>query len=124
MELKVEYVSIMAQAQKLAGLAGLERFTGYVVQVAGVDPQVLDKVNRDQLIDEYGEITGIAAKVIVPDEEVAEIRMQRAQAQQAAQQVAMAREGAAAAKDLASAKTDENNALTGLIRQSQAGAVA
>lgn len=121
MDLKVEYISIMAQAQKMAGLAGIERFTGFVGEVAQYDPAVLDKVDRDQLIDEYGDITGVPPQIVRGDEDVAAIREQRAQAEAQAREMEAMREGAGMAKDLSQADTGGNNALADLLRQAKAG---
>jgi len=121
--LKVEYISIMAQAQKLAGIGGIERFAGFVGQIAGFDPQVLDKIDRDQMVDEYGEITSVPPRIIVPDEQVAAIRQARVEAAQAQQAAAMAADAARTVKDLSSAKMGEDNALTRLEELSRAGAI-
>jgi len=121
--LKVEYISIMAQAQKLIGITGVERFVGFVGQVASVDPAVLDKVNRDQLIDVYADITSVPPDLVKTDEEVEEIRAARAQQQQQAQQMAMMQQGAATAKDLSQTPLDENTALGRMLSGAQSGAL-
>lgn len=113
--LKVEYLGIMAIAQKMVGIAGLERFVGLVAQIAGFDPSILDKVDFDQLVDEYGESTGIPPRCIVPDEQVVAIRQQRAQQQQAAQMAENAQALSQSAKNLAGAPTEGKNALTDLL---------
>ena len=120
-QLKVEYISILAQAQKMVGLAGIERFAGFVGQVATYDPQVLDKVDRDQMIDEYGDITGVPPRIIVPDDKVAAIREGRAAVAKQQEQMAALASGAKTAKDLSGANLDNNNALTALLQQAQAG---
>lgn len=122
-ELRVEYISIMAQAQKLAGLSGIERFTGYATQLASINPQVQDKVNLDQLVDVYGDITSIPPGVIRGDDEVETIRQQRAAAQQAQAQAEQAQAMAAAGKDLSESELEEDNALSRLVDQSDAGRV-
>ncbi len=122
--LKVEYISIMAQAQKLAGLASVERFTQFTLQLAAVDPSVLDKMDTAQAIDVYADITSMRAGMVRSDDEVAKIRASRAQAQQAqAQQESMANVSQSA-KNLASADLEGDNALTRMMAQSQAGAIA
>lgn len=123
MPLKVEYISIMAQAQKLIGISGVERFVGFVGQVAAADPTVLDKVNRDQLIDVYADITSIPSDLVYSDEEVAEVRAQRAQQQQVAQQAQMAQMAASSAKDLSQTSLEGDNALNRMLSQAQAGAL-
>lgn len=123
--LKVEYVSVMAQAQKLAGISGIERFAGFVGQIAvqAADPTILDKVDIDQMIDEYGNITGVPPRIIRPDKDVEEIRGERAKAQKAQQDAATLREVTGAAKDLSGSKMDEDNALTRLVKTANAGAL-
>lgn len=123
MPLKVEYISIMAQAQKLIGISGVERFVGFVGQVAQADPTVLDKVNRDQLIDVYADITSIPPDLVLTDEEVAEMRAARAKQQQAAQQMQMMQMGAGAAKDLSQTSLEGDNALNRMLSQAQAGSL-
>lgn len=117
MPLKVEYVSSLSQAMKAVGISGLERLAGFAVQLFQAKPDVMDKIDWDQLIDEYGERAGVPPRVIVPDDVVAEVRAQRAEQIQAQQQVMMAKEGSTALKNLASSPTDEEepNALTGLL---------
>lgn len=125
-KLKVEYISIMAQAQKLVGVGGIERFAGFTGQVATVtqDPTVMDKVDTDQLIDEYGEAVGISPRIIRSDEKVAAMREERAASQQQEQAAAQARELAAGAKDLSQTDMKGDNALTRLMSMSKAGQVA
>jgi len=111
-KLKVEYISVMAQAQKLVGLGGIERFTNYVGGIAQVDPGVLDKVITDQLVDVYGDLTSIPPGIVRSDDDTEELRAQRAQAQaQAQQQEAMA-QAAETAKTMSETSTEGENALT------------
>jgi hypothetical protein len=116
--LRVEYTSVMAQAQKLIGIGGIERFVGFVGNLAQMRPDALDKADIDQAIDEYGDMLGIPSKIIVPDEQVAAIRQQRAQQQQMQQMAEMApamAQGANAAKTLSETNVQDVNALTRLI---------
>jgi hypothetical protein len=103
MDLQIEYVSVMAQAQKLIGLSSLERFGGIVANAAQLDPRILDKVKSDQYIDEAANILSIPARVVASDEEVAQIREDRAKQQQQQAQMEQAQMGAKAIKDIASA---------------------
>jgi len=108
----------MAQAQKLIGIGGIERFVGFVGNLAQMRPDALDKADIDQAIDEYGDMLGIPSKIIVPDEQVAAIRQQRAQQQQMQQAAEMApalAQGAQAAKALSETNVQDVSALTRLI---------
>lgn len=122
-DLKVEYISIMHQAMKVAGLSSVDRLTGYIGQLAAFRPETLDKFDMDQAVDEYAEILGTPPRIVRPDEDVAAIREQRAAAQAQQAQVQAISEGAKAAKDLSGASMEGDNALTRLLQQSEAGAI-
>jgi hypothetical protein len=94
--LKVEYISIMAQAQKLAGIAGMDRFVGSLVTMAQVQPDVLHKWDAMQTVDEYGDKLGVPPKLIRTDEEAQarlEAQQQAAAAAQAAEMMKTAGQG-------------------------------
>lgn len=120
-DLKVEFVSTLAQAQKMVGLGSMDRLLGTVAQVAAgsQDPSVWDKVDKDQVVDRYADMLGVDPSIIVADDKVAFIRDERAQAMQAQQQAAAMPAMAGAARDLASADTGGQNALTDILRQVQ-----
>ena len=83
MDLNVEFISVLAQAQRAVATQGMDRLLGTVSQMAAVKPDVLDKLNFDQIVDEYGQAYGVSPKIILPDSEVAALRQQRAAAMQA-----------------------------------------
>jgi hypothetical protein len=118
-DLKIEFVSTMAQAQRMVGLGAMDRFIGTVAQVSASsgDPSVWDKVNKDESIDRYAEMLGIDPNVIVADDKVLIVRQERQQAQAQAAQAAAIPAAAGAAKDLASADTSGQNALTDILGQ-------
>lgn len=123
LELKVEYISIMHAAQKLSGLVGVERTAQFVTSLADIKPDVIDKLDGDQMVELYADITGIPPNLIVPDEAVLQIR--EARAQQAAQeaQAAQVEQTAKTAKELSATDLEGNNALAALLDRSQAGAL-
>jgi hypothetical protein len=114
-DLKIEYLSIMAQAQKLVGLSGIERFTSFATQITQVNPEALDKVDSDQILDVYADITSVPPGIVRTDDMVAIIRAQRANAQKMQAFSQMANEGASTAKQLSETDLDSNNALTKLL---------
>lgn len=79
-----EYVSMLAQAQRSAMTAGMERLAQFAGNVSAVNPGVLDNIDFDEMIDEYADLLGVPAKIIVPYAKVLQIRAQRAQQQQQA----------------------------------------
>lgn len=114
-DLKVEYISVMAQAQKMVGIGGIERFAGFVGQLAAADPQVLDKIDSDQIVDVYADIVSVAPGIVRSDEKVQEIRSQRQQ--QMAQQAKTEQLGtmAGAAKQLSETSLEGDSALNRLL---------
>jgi len=116
--LKVEYISVMAQAQKLVGTASMERVAGYVGNLINFNPEAADKFNVDAAIDEYAGMHGVSPNVIRTDDEVKKIRAARAQQ---AQQQAMAQAApamgsvATAAKTLSETNIEDASALTRLL---------
>lgn len=112
MPLKVEYISIMAQAQKLLGVGGMERYAGFIGNLAKIDPNVVHKANFDQLADEYAEAVGISPKVNRSDDEVAKIRDGIAKAEQARATIESVGQMAGAARDMSQASLDGENVLT------------
>lgn len=122
-EIKVEYVSIMAQAQKLIGIGAVERFSGFVANIVTAKPEAADKVDTDQLIDTYADMVGIQSGIVRSDDDVSAIRQQRAMAQQAQVQAEQAQLQAATAKDLSMAKIEDDNALGAMLDSARAGAL-
>jgi len=118
-ELNVEFISMLAQAQRAIGTGGIDRFVMQMGQIAQFKPGVLDKFDEDEWADKYSDMIGVDPTLIVADDRVAIVRKQRAQAQQQAAQQQAVQQGAETAAKLASAKTNEENALTNVIEASQ-----
>ena len=116
MELSVEFVSMLAQAQRAVATNGIDRFVGNLGAIAQFKPEVLDKFDADKWTDVYADMLGVDPELIVPGENVALIRQQRAQQAAAMQQAEQMQASASAAKDLAAADTSGQNALTDVTR--------
>jgi len=81
--IEIEYISTLAQAQKLVGVQKLERFVNFTGAYAQIDPSVLDNLDGDAIVSEHANGTGVPASALRSAEEIAQIRQQRAeQAQQ------------------------------------------
>lgn len=102
-ELKIEYISMLAQAQKAVATGSIERVASFIGNLAAVKPDILDKFDADEAVDQYADMVGAPPAIIVPDEEVKKIRDARAQQQQQAQQAEMAATMAPAAQQGADA---------------------
>jgi len=116
-EINIEYISMLAQAQKAVGIGSLDRIVGTIGQMAAVRPEVLDKLNADEIIDEYSNMLGIAPHLIVANEDVAIIRQDRAAAQAQAEQAAAIPEMANTAKTLSETQVGEGTALDNVASQ-------
>lgn len=121
-DLRVEYISILAQAQRAVAVGGLERLSGFVGSIAAMNPQVVDKLDFDQMVDEYSDALGVSSKVIVSDDDVLIMRNRRAQEAQMQQMAAMAQPAAQAAsamKSLSDTKMGdgEQSVLDGVMGQ-------
>lgn len=114
-DLGVEYLSPMAQAQKLLGITAVDRFVGMGTAIAGVSPSILDKYNLDEVVDSYADMLGIPPDLVRADEEVAQMRQARAAAQQAAAQAQQTLQAAQSAKVLSETNTEEDNGLTRML---------
>ena len=82
-ELSVEFVSMLAQAQRAIGTNSIDRYVNNMGMVAQMKPDVLDKFDSDVWADSYADMLGVDPKLVVAGEKVAKIRQERAQAQQA-----------------------------------------
>jgi len=120
--LRVEYTSVMAQAQKAVGIGSIERFVGFIgnMTAAGFQ-QAADKLDVDQAIDEYGDMLGVPTTITKSDEQVQAEREQRAQQQQAAQSLQIGTGAADIAKTLSQAGTGDPNLLTSIQQAMQQG---
>jgi hypothetical protein len=115
-ELNVEFVSMLAQAQRAVATNSVDRYIANLGAVAQFKPDVLDKFDADEWADQYADMLGVDPKLIVPGEQVAIVRQQRAEQQAAAQQAAMVQQGADTARTLSQANTSGGNALTDITQ--------
>ena len=83
MELNVEFVSMLAQAQRAIGTNSVDRYVNSMGMIAQMKPDVLDKFDSDAWADGYADMLGVDPKLIVGGERVAKIRQDRAAQQQA-----------------------------------------
>ena len=116
MDINVEFVSMLAQAQRAVGTNSIDRFVGNLGMVAQMKPEVLDRFDADQYAEIYGDMLGVDPRLIVADDKVALIRQQRAEVAQQQAQAEQIAQGAQAARNLAAADTRGQNALTDVMQ--------
>lgn len=121
-DIKIEYVSPLAQAQKMSGLINIEQAVAFAGQCAQFEPMILKKMDWSETINQYFSLVGAPAAIKIPDDEYQEIvaqqqqEMQRMQAeQQAAQMVQAAAPVAQAAKNATDAANDGNPVVAQLM---------
>ena len=116
--LEVEYISVLAQAQKAVSTASMESTAAFTLNLAVANPEVLDKIDMDQMVNEHANAKGAPVKTIRSDSDVKKIREDRAKQQNiaAAQQSAAA--AAESAKTLSETPVDNGSmldAITGAV---------
>jgi hypothetical protein len=80
-EYEVEYVSPLTQAMRAPEGVGILRTLESVQAIAAVDPSVMDNFNTDEITRSLAEINGAPQRILRDEEEVAEMRGQRQQAE-------------------------------------------
>lgn len=114
-KIKPEYTSIMAQAQKLAGIGNVERFVGFIGSLSEAHPEVGDVPDWARIVRGYADMVGVPASDLHSEEDVKAMQDQRAQAQQQAQRTAMLEQAASGAKLLSETDTSRPSALTAML---------
>lgn len=118
-DIEVDYISPLAQAQKMSGLVNIEQGIAQVAQMAQIWPEVVKKVDPLNTISKYFEMLGAPAIMQRSNEVVEQMiaaEQQEMQRQQQLQEgIAMAQAAAPAAdaaKNLTEAANDVNPALS------------
>ena len=121
--LDIEFVSMLALAQKGAATGGIERLMSLVGNLSAVAPQALENVNVDAVVREYNDLLGNPQKILYgPDEVKAnrDAKMQQMQKEQQMQAVERTAQAAGAAAPAAKVLADTNvgggqNALASMM---------
>lgn len=119
---KVEFISILAQAQKQAGLTDIDQLLGRIGQLAQLtqSPDAIDKVNTDLIVDTYAELLGTPPSLILSAQEVEQKRQARAEQMQQAQQMQQASQGI----DMAARGAEAMQAMAAAGGEIDAGALS
>jgi hypothetical protein len=83
-DLQVEFISLLAQAQKAVSTSAIERFWQFGMQIGQVKPEALDRLDPDGTMESYADMTGVPNSALVSRRDADARRAQKAkQAQQA-----------------------------------------
>jgi hypothetical protein len=111
--LRVEYISPLAKAQRISEITSLNGVLSLAAQMAEFTPDVLDKIDSDQAIEQAADIFGVDPRLIRDAEAVQKIRAARAEQQAQQQKLEQAAAMASAAKDGAAAEKDLQESTSG-----------
>lgn len=116
-DLKVEYISIMAQAQKLVGVGGVDRYMQSATVLAQTFPDVRHKIDINEVMDGYAEMLGVPPKMTRTTEDAVKLQQAEAQAVQQAQQAEQAKTLATAAAQAGARPVAPDSALDRMSQQ-------
>lgn len=85
--LDIEFISMLALAQKGAATGGIERLIQIVGAMAPLVPTAMDNIDTDSVVRQYNELLGNPQTILRGPEEVQNIRAQKAAQQQQEQQM-------------------------------------
>ena len=91
---QIEFVSTLAQAQKVANISSMERFTTFVSNIANsIDPILKQKLNAEKIIEDYATFANISPSQLVSKTEMDKIRKETLKTQNQQTQMQIAKEG-------------------------------
>lgn len=114
-DLRVEYISLMAQAQKLVGVVSADRFLQSVLGMSQMSGEVIAKVKWMETVDEYARLIGVNPELVRSTEEATEIVEAQREAAEAAQRAEQMKTSGQAAESLSKASLETDNALRRLV---------
>lgn len=121
-ELRVEYISMLAQAQRAVRTASIRDYFTFGIGLAGANPDVLDRMNFDKGVETYGLDIGVPSDLIRADDEVKKIRDEKARRAQQAQAMQMTDAAANTAKTMAETPIGDQNGLERVLAGMGVGA--
>lgn len=127
--IKIEYTSILAQAQRALGVQQIQRVVAFVQSViealGGQDTSIADGLDQDQMLREVCGMEGTPAKINLDQALIDQKRQQRAQQQKQQQQMMMAEQASKVAKNVGGIPTGPgtlHGAVSGANQLTGAGA--
>ena len=106
-ELKIQYSSVMAMQQRMSELQNIQRTLTNITPFASSDPSVLDNLNGDAAVKYIAKLCNLPQELIRNNEDVKQMRQNRAQ-MQAQQQAMMQQEQQAKTASLIVGATAKN----------------
>ena len=113
-EYKIEYISLLAQAQKLTMSQSMHAYLAMAERVAQLDPFTVYKTNWNEYLDQFGDMVGLPAKVMNDTEDVENMKAEAQQQQEQEQQMIQQQAAVQNIKDLGQASTETGTVLSEL----------
>lgn len=118
--ISIEYVSMLAEAQRAASTAGIERIFQVIGNLAGAFPDAGDNLDVDKAIETYADLLSVSPEIIRPEAMVMAIRQAKAKAAQQQQEMQASLAATQAALNLS--KTDLGGGQNALAMMAGGGA--
>ena len=99
-DIDVQFTGLLAQAQRALGVQPIERTLAFVTTHAEAFPEMLDKIDPLEAVDQFAGNVGTHPKIIRSNDEALAVAANRAEQQQKQEQAAAAPGLARAAKDV------------------------
>jgi hypothetical protein len=119
-KLKVEYISVLAQAMKTQAVSATNAWLQSTVPLMEMSPIVKHKIDFAGVVDEFGDLYGVNPKLIIPTEDAQKAAQAEAAAMQKQQQAEQAETMSKTAKNLSGSNLDDNNALQRVLEGASA----
>jgi len=75
--IEINYISILAEAQRAAATSAIERVFQFAGSLAGVVPQIMDNLDPDTAIEDYADLLNVPPQILRSLAQVNQIRAQR-----------------------------------------------
>lgn len=115
-EIRIQYISEIAQAQQAQGLMSIERVVDFGTRYSQFQPEALDRLDVDEIMERYADSAGVDPSVIRDLDEAIDIRNRRAQAQQEAAMREQAAGMAGAVRNLSETRMGGDSALDRMVQ--------
>lgn len=113
--LRVEFVSLLAQAQKLVGINAADQYLALTLKASAAWPEALDTLNVDHLLDNYAESLGLPVNLTRSSEERKQLRSARAEAAQAQALTEAVQKGVGMVRELAQSPLENPEGKQGTV---------
>ena len=97
-KIDIEYVGPLARSQRMEEANAIDRLYQLAMNIAQVDPSVMDNINHDEAVRLRATLLGVPNSILVSKNDIEEKREAQAQAQQQQQEMMMQQQQAQVAK--------------------------